>query len=230
MSIFSKPSSNIKSRIAIEWFGLGKESEHTSDLEDLFAYYEEELNLLRVGAAEETWQAAHLAFKTHENVLDGVRILAENQNDTKAQTRDRLSVVLSETDTEKLDRSIDLCVRLWLMLNVRDLRFQSLRPLETCMQWKPDQGLTDFAHGAFKPRLLRELSLKDARFDIHFTAASMIDICGLRIHWTRNLHDHLLLNRRKKLLSVFAYEHQLKYSRITRSVSYQLLRKTRHSY
>lgn len=212
MTIFSKPSSAIKTRLTAEWFGIANKDNAGTVLEGFFDYYEEELKLLRVGASEDTWLGACLAVKEHEDILTVVQFLRANQEKTKDEIQLLLSSVLPNNDVASLYRSIDLGVRLWLMINVRDSKFQSLRPLDTCLQWPVNQTLGDFVESIFVVQGRKELPLRDARFDVNFTAASMIAICGLRIHWTTNIHDHLLLNRRKRILSMFAYEHQIEFA------------------
>lgn len=207
MTIFTKLSLELKQKVAVEWFGLKDSKQVTLPLEAFFVFYEKEIELLRVGVSETTWLAAHLAVKSHEDILAVGCILKHNQDKSRAHLHSILSTKLSDNDTGALDRSIDLCVRLWLMLNTLDHKFQSLRPLDTCLIWEQHKSLKEFVSANFARRSRKELSLKDARFDVNFTAASMIAICGLRIHWTSNIHDHLLLNRRRKLLSVFAFEH-----------------------
>ncbi|KAH9208022.1 hypothetical protein DL95DRAFT_270646, partial [Leptodontidium sp. 2 PMI_412] len=42
------------------------------------------------------------------------------------------------------------------------------------------------------------------RLDPSFTVVNMIKICGLQVRWTESLEDHLRLDRRAKVLSIFS--------------------------
>lgn len=181
-------------------------------LNDFFDFYEEELTLLRVGASKKTWLGACLALKDHEDILATVRMMRDNSEKSKEEINEMVSALLDSSDSAAVDRSIDLCVRLWLMINVRDSKAQSLRPLDTCLKWSIKESLVVFVESIFEAGPARALSPREARFDVDFTVAWMTNICGLRIHWTRSIHDHLLLDRRRRILSIFAYEHQVEYA------------------
>lgn len=207
MKLFQKPDREIQRRIAIAFFNAEGDLPEES-LVQYFQYYEEELRLLRVGTSPSTWEAGHLAATEHEDIIEIVQLLQQNRTEMKRVVQDKLAVRFPQANSACLERSIDLALRLWLLLNVRSLQFQSLRPLASCVQWQSATTLDAFVTNLF-PSSRWEVSAKESRLDVHFTAVAMVDICGIRIHWTPSLQDHLLLDRRRRILHIFPHKRVL---------------------
>jgi hypothetical protein len=205
MKIFQKPSLEVKSKITACLFAGGKDDVSADAFVEYFEYYEEELKLLRVGANPNTWQAGHLAVDQHEDVVEVVKLLKEHKDRPRKDVEDEVAKCFKNADRVCISRSIDLAIRLWMMINVRETQFRSLRPLCTCVQWRQDQTLDDLMRDLF-PSSRWKVAARDSRLDVHFTAVMMVEVCGLKIHWTSSLQDHLLLDRRKRILSMFAYK------------------------
>lgn len=212
MTIFTKLRGDVRTKLAKELFEVrDNKSLDAADLLAYFQYYEEEIRLLRIGASENNWMAAHLAVQSHEDILEIICMLKNNTDQNKEDVRENLQLQHGWIDPLSVDRSIDLCLRLWLMLNINDIQFQSLRPLDTCLTWNCGTNLESFVKHVFDGERSRYgLSFQEAAFDEGFTVATMMNIRDLRIHWTSNMFDHLALNRRKRILSVFAFEHQIR--------------------
>jgi hypothetical protein len=207
MKLFQKPDRDVQRRIARVFFNATGDLAEES-LDQYFQYYEQELRLLRLGTAPSTWQAGHLAATDHEDIIEIVRALQQHRTEEKEVIQDKLSGRFPQADADCLERSIDLALRLWLLLNVRSLQFQSLRPLNSCIQWPPACTLNAFVRNLF-PSSRWAVSAKESRLDVHFTAVAMVDICGIRIHWTPSLQDHLLLDRRHRILHIFPHKRVL---------------------
>ena len=207
MKLFQKPDRDIKSRIAQTFFGITDDRSDLS-LEEYFCYYEEELELLRIGTSPSTWQAGHLAANDHEDVLAIVEAVKPGGSETRHQLEQKLSVQFNGAASDCRARSVDLALRLWLLVNVCDVQYQSLRPQSSCVQWNSDETLDACMTNLF-PTSRLDVSPKESRLDVHFTAVAMVDICGITIHWTSSLPDHLLLDRRNRVLSVFAHKNVL---------------------
>lgn len=174
-------------------------------LEQFFDCYEEELELLRVGTSRITWQAAHLAANDYEDIIAIVEALKLGRSQTRQQVEQQVSAYFGDAKPECVARSIDLALRLWLLFDVRDVRYQSLRPLSPCVQWRSHETLDMFVASLF-PTSCWDASPKESRLNVHFTAVAMVDICGISIHWTSSLPDHLLLDRKRRVLSVLAHK------------------------
>ena len=203
ISLINRPGS--RQQIAEAFFGPGVPTEHLDGLQRYFVYYHEELALLRKGISEESWQVKGLAVKTSEDVFCVVNVLRESRDSRRPDVRKRLSQKFSSPDHQSLDRSINLAIRLWLMINTQEPEFEGLRHEATSVQWDDKSTLRDFLRSLF-PHSRWQLTAQSNRVGPHFTAAFMYGVCGLSIEWTTSLHDHLRLDRRRKALKVFPYK------------------------
>jgi hypothetical protein len=104
---------------------------------------------------------------------------------------------------DSINRSIDLSLRLWLVLNVRD---DDYAPGVHSIQWDDSKSLQSFIASQFpKPRLFKELSEKMFDFvlpDI-FTIVKLKRYSGIKIDWTYDLSEHLDLDKDHRILKVF---------------------------
>lgn len=192
-------------QIARALFGPDFRQDQLDALQQYFAYYNEELDLLRKGISKESWQTTRLAIKTHEDIFYVIDVLRRNAELRRPEIRQQLLERFNSSDDLCLDRSINLAIRLWLMINVQDAEFGGLRHEATCVQWDDESRLRDFLQSLF-PRSRWQISAQSSRLGPHFTAAFMQRVCGLTIEWTTSLHDHLLLDRRRKALKVYPYK------------------------
>lgn len=177
-----------------------------SVFESFIAYYNDEILQLEFGPQNER-QSAKLALSTHGNLIEVVQVLGRNRNRTRPELRRLLSdSIFPNAGKQQLNRTIDVTLRLWLMINTRESQLKpSSRLHRPCLEWNDESTLSGFLSGSFpKPRW--ELSAREGRYDPRFTAAFMTKICGLKIGWTTSLEDHLRLDRRTKTLWVFPYK------------------------
>ena len=177
-------------------------------LQDYFKYYDEEIELLQQGILRDTWQITHLAVRTHKDLFSTVDILRNSQSSCRPAIRALLEPQLLSTNELKIDRSINLALRLWLMINVQDLRFESLRYGTDRVEWNDESTLQEFVQGLF-PKSYWKITAQSSRLGPYFTAAFMHRVCGLKIEWTTSILDHLRLDRRRKALKVFPYRGHL---------------------
>lgn len=59
-------------------------------LESYYEYYIEELELLQSGISEHTWQTAHLATRTYEEIFHVVDVLRSNGDSKRPDIRSLL--------------------------------------------------------------------------------------------------------------------------------------------
>jgi hypothetical protein len=152
-------------------------------LEVYFRYYWQQADLFMHDAAH------HISVRTHHDILKISDIL--NQNLDRTEVRKACSQVFPNKGAdqdESLNASINLAVRLLLMVNVGNIPngFSGYRPL----QW--DQGtLRQFLVDQFAPYAapLQER----VRLEKVFTARNIERIARIRLRWTDNLADHLRL-------------------------------------
>ncbi|KAI4241565.1 MAG: hypothetical protein L6R40_004545 [Gallowayella cf. fulva] len=186
--------------------GFNPRKDQLTALESYFIYYTDEVRLLRKGLSEGSWQTHSLAVKTVEDVFHVVDVLRNNSDLPRPKLRQILSLRFASVDDFGLNSSINLAIRLWLMINTQEPQFEGLRHEATAIQWNDESTLRSFLHSLF-PRAKWQLTAQSSRLSPHFTAVFMQRICGLRIEWTTSLHDHLRLDRRRKALKVFSYKY-----------------------
>jgi hypothetical protein len=104
-----------------------------------------------------------------------------------------------------INRSIDLTLRLWLTLNVREPAYKLQTPQTPVLQWDDSTALSSFVASQF-PKARWHLDVRASRLDPYFTAVNMVRICGLKIEWTDSLEDHLRLDRRQKVLRIYPHK------------------------
>lgn len=207
-NLLSKPTPSLQLKINRAIFGIGPSSDNLHFFQSYFDYYVEELELLQFGASVSARLASELAVKTHEDVLYLVSTLAKVQNPTRRQVRAQIRKDFPSASDAGLNRSIDLALRLCLMLNINELQYRSLRHPTPCLGWGEEEPLQQRVEHWF-PCSRWDMNPKESRLDPYFTAANMATVCGLKVQWTTSLQDHLRLDRRQKMLRIFPYRNFL---------------------
>jgi hypothetical protein len=173
-----------------------------------FWYYKVESQRLQFGLSIQQWQSSALAATTHEDILCIVDVLSSKRDLRRPQIRDQLRERFPEAGGQAINWSIDLALRLWLMLNVRDEAFSLHAPQTPSIQWDDWTTLLDFVEHQF-PTATRSYERRNMQFDHTFTAVNIVRYSGLRIEWTTSLADHLRLDRRRRVLRIFPFKHCL---------------------
>jgi hypothetical protein len=93
----------------------------------------------------------------------------------------------SSNENKALDSSIDLAIRLLLMMRVGHLpnQFSAYKALS----WDEGSSLREFVWSSFKPR--GALNHEHVKLEKIFNARNLERIAGIRIKWTNNFADHL---------------------------------------
>lgn len=135
-----------------------------------------------------TISAAELAFPCHRTILR--KALGKNS-------------YFEHHSEESLNRTIDLALRLWLVLNIRDNEYA---PGAHSIQWNDDVSLQTFIVQQFpNPRMIRDLSERMFDFVLpdNFTMVKLKRYSGIKVHWTYDLSEHLDLDKDHRILKVF---------------------------
>jgi hypothetical protein len=207
-SLLENPGHDTKLEILSTFFHTKGAVQLQSFYKTYFEYYERELKRLRIGIAPPLWIVSTLAAKSHEDVLHIARTLSTQKCSTRPVIRELLRLRFKYADDLAIDRSIDLTLRLWLMLNVRDPQLRVLDHQKPALHWQDDCSLEEFVTSQFPPSIW-SLEARESRLDPFFTAANMARICGLKLEWTESLEDHLRLDRRDKVLRIYPYKNAL---------------------
>jgi hypothetical protein len=205
-SLLENISKSTKRQVAEKFFGILADSGELSSLKLYFGFYNKELRRLRVGI---TPLVSGLDKKTHKDLMRIRDIIFDSRNEPRSAVRARLRPNTATEDDLSLDRMVDLTIRLWLMVNVRDdsLSMSLWRPQQFSARWDESDSLVKFLAHQF-PTSTMKLELKQSRLEMTFTVAYMVRTCRLQVKWTDDLVNHLRLDRGPdaKTLSIFPHK------------------------
>lgn len=211
-TVFSKPilhgglNLNAHQRFQLAqafWHGL-KLTEKTFNAEDyteFFNFINSELDLIK-------HHGSKFAAGTFGSMTGIIKAIQKSPELSREKLVDVISHEFLNVDRKALRRSIELALRLWLTLNVRSTTIivGPLDPRTTRVEWDQDISITQliasqFARSKLSPDIGRD------RLDQSFTAAHLVYSSGIKIRWSSNLADHLQLDNRSRILSV--YQHKI---------------------
>jgi hypothetical protein len=204
-SLLNRPSDQVRNEITLTFFGDGQNGYKPDPHGAYFNYYDREVKRLRIGVSRSSWVVSSLAVKTHHDVLSISDLIASGRNDPKSAVIAKAKAMFSGADDLAIDRSLDLTIRLWLMLNTQDSQLPLLNPKRPSIQWDNDIPLTEFFNTQF-PASVTKLGARESRLSPSFTVARMVKLCNLQLEWTESLETHLRLDRRSKTLFIFPFK------------------------
>ncbi|TPX12896.1 uncharacterized protein E0L32_006776 [Thyridium curvatum] len=192
--------------ILAAFFGTAKQPALCSDYDGFFGHYERELKQLRMGVLTKSTVLSGLAVKKHADIAQLCLTLQQCGSLTREQIRLKVRQDYFPNDKDlSIIRSIDLTVRLWLMINIRDEELSVRTPYKPTVPWEESSSLQDVIKDQFVASTIQR-SHRQSRLSPSFTVANMEKICGLEIKWTESLEDHLRLDITTKSLWVFPYK------------------------
>ncbi|GAB1317971.1 hypothetical protein MFIFM68171_08181 [Madurella fahalii] len=204
-NLLNPPNNDSRNQISLAFFGDGETGYKPDLYGPYFNYYERELKRLRIGVSKSSWAINSLAVQTHADVLTFCNILASERNDLKSAVIAKIKGLIPGVDDLAIDRSVDLTIRLWLMLNTQDDQLSLLSPQRLSIKWDNDLQLMEFVNRQF-PTSTTKLGVRESRLSPSFTVASMVKLCNLHLEWTDSLETHLRLDRRSKTLWIFPFK------------------------
>jgi hypothetical protein len=183
------------------------EDNNAQNFNSFFRYYDREISWLTVGASAANDQTIGVVLETHDDVATAVKALRDGIDSNRSGIRSSLREEFHRGEEEGLNRSIDIVVRLWSMVNVKEAKYQrnTERPPQ---QWNDQITLRDFFANLF-PSSKVQLKARKSRLSPFFTVAFMVDVCGLKVDWTNSLEDHLFLDRQTMTLWIFPHKRVL---------------------
>ncbi|ERF73921.1 hypothetical protein EPUS_05344 [Endocarpon pusillum Z07020] len=142
---------------------------HGSEDRAYARYCAEELSLLHKGVAQETWQSQAMAVKTYTDLNTVMRLIQQSPHLSRPEIRRELSSTFATATVASLNSSINLALRLWLMINFQDIRFETLRHQATCIEWNESSTLHARVAELF-PKARWDVSAATSRLGPYFTA------------------------------------------------------------
>jgi hypothetical protein len=134
--------------------------------------------------------ASQHVVRTLDDIISIIRIILKNPSASFSEIRATMQRKNPEWTATSISHSIELAVRLWLRVNVRNLMPTDRRQLETAISWPDTISLKATLERLFKP----QLSVLTRRFPEHFNVADMSKMAGFKVEWTDCLTSHLILD------------------------------------
>lgn len=205
-------SDDLKADIISQFWRKPRTEIRLEDYTLYFQFYHKSCEALYLGLRSE---AISLITESHEHLLAIVRLLWSYLDDGQPCKRlvlrrrlgDHFSDLLeSSPDNERatrIDNSINLALRLWLTIEIREEIFT---PATFAIQWDDNSTLQDFVRFQFPgPRMTSALTEKETLTILKsdFTAANLRRIGGIIVDWTYHLNEHLSYDRELRKLKVY---------------------------
>jgi hypothetical protein len=170
--------------------------------EKYFLYYTEQCRIALQDGGR------HILAQTHRDILEVASYLrgSQTREQLKRILRPKLPIQPPDDADEIMDNTIDLTIRLLIMVNVGGLRY-GVSDISQ-LNWK-DNTLKEFIQGRFIP----SQALKDTPIKLEkiFNARNLERIGGIKIIWTSNLADHLSMKDDDTRVAIFHHASFLKY-------------------
>jgi len=144
----------------------------------------------------------HICVKSHTDLVGIAGSILTNA--TRYEVRSSLGSPLNDADlsrTTTANTTVDLCASLLLMAEVGVHRFGFSG--STPLTWSAQQTLRQAIERHFQPET--QLQLDNPRLGRLFTARNLTYIGGIKIKWTNNIVDHLLLSDDDQTVFIFHY-------------------------
>lgn len=165
--------------------------------------------LLEYFESELTTQQRHMsmfAAESLDSTVDLLEHLIENCDKPQSEVIDAISESYKDFDRAKIQRSLELAIRLWLNLHVQSSSI-AVGPIPNTrtIEWPNTSSLHQLVDEQF-PFPDAPKPSENFRISPSFTMTYLIDVCGLTVSWTNNLADHLLLDRKRRVVTVFQHK------------------------
>jgi hypothetical protein len=163
-----------------------------SRTDSYFCYYQTQCELVRHGN--------DCSARSHLDIIKMVQLLqaqTATREDIKSSLRSKLPKPEADDVEDVLNNSVDLALRLWLMVNVGGFR-RILMPGRS-LHWT-DGYLRNFLISKFS---LQKVLKEHVKLEKLFTAYNLARIAGIEIVWTSNLADHLRMQDDDTRVAIF---------------------------
>lgn len=178
-----------------------------SEAREYFEAYELQLRHLDLEYSRrlgDVWPFAQKSQGHLLRIIDNIRDLGRGATLQQAICAVQADSQLIVERKESLLPPIYAALRAWLLVNFRREEVRSGGGNRPCVEWLEGVTIGTVLNNVFRVSST-ELTLAQRRLSPHFTAATMVSICGLKIEWATTLDDHLNLDRQCKTLRIFPY-------------------------
>lgn len=193
--------------VSIIWpnSGLTIQTFHDNEYTSLVEYIREELSRLRDHQSE-------FAADTIDGTVDLIGVLRKNADKSQEEVLHLLRNRFQDVNDAAILRSLELTTRILLTINIHT-ESVAIGPVQAnvrTIEWPSKVSLKDLVQSQFQSSHKDEgsdaMSI-NAQLDPSFTASFLVNTCGVKISWTHNMADHLLFDKRRRIITV--YEHKI---------------------
>lgn len=154
---------------------------------------------------------SEFAVETTIGTIDLIPILRDNISEPRGKLVDKFAHRFPNVQAPALLRTIELVIRLWLTIRVslNDIHAASPQANHGMLEWPAEISLIEAVQSQFFSLDSASNTNKSLSpiLDPSFAASTLIDVFGIKLSWTSNLMDHLRLDKRHRVLTV--YEHKI---------------------
>ena len=156
---------------------------------------------------EDIFDRDSFAVKTYSDLSRIVSCMRLNSDCDRASILEKLRDEFPRLSDDKISRSMDLTLRLWLCIYVRskDLRVGASLANMTEIEWQDSTSLKRLAQDCF-PVYSGLVPSQGGNIDPAFTVQNLQKLCRIKVHWTGNLLDHLSYDSSTKTLRLFPHK------------------------
>lgn len=155
-------------------------------------------------------EKASFTVQKYEDLGVVVQCMNEHFCETRAEIAARLQNQFPHSTQDRILRSMDLAIRLWMTLHTRS-RDAPIGPSlsdVTIVEWKNKQSLRNLVAGTF-PRCRRSLpspAYHRSHIEPGFNIMNLRKICRTQVQWTQNLKDHLRFDHSTRTLYIYPHK------------------------
>lgn len=176
--------------------------------EPYLQYYQKETQSLAMGIVKKDRPISRMAAQTHAELQETVRILSNHRHSNFSTVQTAIKANFPKCqDSEAIKNTIDLGLRVWLTLNVRNPSIYSIAQKTPSLRWEDGTSgvaLVNFVGRQF-PSASQLVSPPDNKINVGFTAYKLVHTCGVTIEWTSCLADHLHFDFERRCLRIYHY-------------------------
>lgn len=137
-----------------------------------------------------------------------LQVLKENISKPCKDIVHKLSAHFNDAEPAAIRRSLELSARLWSTFNTHSSEI-AVGPIfadELPLDWHEDASLEYLCQTRFAQRSRQEGHKGYLKIDPAFTAAYLVNTCGMKLQWTDNIAGHLKFNSKRVLLTVYRHK------------------------
>jgi hypothetical protein len=211
------PSEGLRKHILATFLRIAEGDVRVEEYRSYFKYYQKQCYkltpILHMGTKPEArvWdsRSRDTLGLTHKHILAVVELIWKQQKRNALCYRLELQKSLASNEafehlSDGVDQAIDLALRVWLALNIRQEGEFSPGGAKS-VHWGNNLSLQEIIHSQFPgPRIVIGVGGKgDLVLPRNLTITNLRRYSGIKVKWTNSLSEHLALDRDHHILKIF---------------------------